>query len=232
MDKQYLFISFRYFSVPIIMSFFLALVMATLSAVVRIHRGRLIDQQTGLESLKSTPWKQFEHLVAEAFHRQGYVVDCSMDTGPDGGVDVVLLKARRKTLVQCKCWKQYTVGVKVVREMFGILHDQKADEAMVVTTGNFSPDAIAFARGKPIKLIAGPELWQMVREVQAGKASPRGAPPSLPAKALHGVAIGANPPICPECAGPMVRRTAKRGENAGNQFWGCETFPVCKGIRN
>jgi len=215
---------------PLVLGFFIML--ATIGAVFRVRRGRLIDEQTGLESLKAMQWKQFEHMVAEAFHRQGYAVDCSMDSGPDGGVDVVLSKASRKTLVQCKCWKHYAVGVKVVREMFGILHDQKADEVMVVTTGKFSTDAIAFARGKPIKLIDGPELWQMVREVQAGKTSPRVAPPSLPAKAFHEVAMGVNSPICPECAGPMVRRTAKRGANAGNQFWGCETFPVCKGIRN
>ena len=28
----------------------------------------------------------------------------------------------------------------------------------------------------------------------------------------------------------MVMRTAKRGSNAGSQFWGCSTFPRCRGI--
>ena len=28
----------------------------------------------------------------------------------------------------------------------------------------------------------------------------------------------------------MVLRIAKRGENAGNQFWGCSTFPKCRAI--
>src|SRR5437899_813286 len=31
-------------------------------------------------------------------------------------------------------------------------------------------------------------------------------------------------PACPVCAGPMVRRTAKRGEFAGREFWGCAAF--------
>ena len=36
------------------------------------HRRRLVDGQTGLESLRNTPWKQFEFLVAEAYRRLGY----------------------------------------------------------------------------------------------------------------------------------------------------------------
>ena len=36
-------------------------------------------------------------------------------------------------------------------------------------------------------------------------------------------------PNCPKCGGPMVLRTAKRGPNAGNQFWGCTAYPKCKG---
>ncbi|MDE0318816.1 MAG: topoisomerase DNA-binding C4 zinc finger domain-containing protein [Acidimicrobiaceae bacterium] len=35
---------------------------------------------------------------------------------------------------------------------------------------------------------------------------------------------------CPRCGSAMVLRTAKRGENAGNQFWGCSTFPKCRAI--
>ena len=32
---------------------------------------------------------------------------------------------------------------------------------------------------------------------------------------------------CPKCGKPLVLRTAKKGENAGNQFWGCSGFPKC-----
>lgn len=33
--------------------------------------------------------------------------------------------------------------------------------------------------------------------------------------------------ICPKCGKPLVLRTAKKGENAGQQFWGCSGFPKC-----
>lgn len=37
-------------------------------------------------------------------------------------------------------------------------------------------------------------------------------------------------PLCPKCGGKMVLRTAKKGNNSGNEFWGCETFPACRGV--
>lgn len=37
---------------------------------------------------------------------------------------------------------------------------------------------------------------------------------------------------CSRCGGNLVLRTACRGVNAGNQFWGCENFPKCRYIRN
>ena len=37
-------------------------------------------------------------------------------------------------------------------------------------------------------------------------------------------------PDCPKCARPMVRRTARKGANAGRAFWGCSEFPRCRGI--
>lgn len=37
---------------------------------------------------------------------------------------------------------------------------------------------------------------------------------------------------CPICTGELVLRTAKRGANAGNNFYGCSNYPKCKHIRN
>ena len=36
---------------------------------------------------------------------------------------------------------------------------------------------------------------------------------------------------CPLCGGLMVLRTARKGMNAGKQFWGCKNYPKCKGTR-
>ena len=46
-----------------------------------------------------------------------------------------------------------------------------------------------------------------------------------------------NPPkgeeaICPKCGKKLVIRTATKGSNIGNKFWGCTGFPDCKFIQN
>ena len=36
-------------------------------------------------------------------------------------------------------------------------------------------------------------------------------------------------PNCPQCGKAMALRSAKQGQNAGQQFWGCTGYPDCKG---
>lgn len=38
--------------------------------------------------------------------------------------------------------------------------------------------------------------------------------------------------ICPKCGSKLVLRTAKKGTNEGNQFYGCSAFPKCRYIKN
>ncbi len=37
-------------------------------------------------------------------------------------------------------------------------------------------------------------------------------------------------PKCPKCGSGMVVRTVKKGEHKGKQFYGCPTFPKCRGV--
>lgn len=37
---------------------------------------------------------------------------------------------------------------------------------------------------------------------------------------------------CPKCGSIMILRTAKRGTNAGNKFWGCSAYPKCRVVQN
>jgi len=38
-------------------------------------------------------------------------------------------------------------------------------------------------------------------------------------------------PLCPQCNAAMVLRKARKGKNAGNEFWGCSKYPNCRGTR-
>jgi restriction system protein len=199
------------------------IMIAAFAFVHQKRRGDLLETQTGLDSLRTMDWKAFERLVAEVYQRQGYKVEYQFDMGPDGGVDVRLRKDGKLTLVQCKQWQNALVGVGVVREMFGLMHHENADAAVITTTSRFTPEAEAFAEGKPITLIGGPKLWSMVRDVQrAPSPEVMEALPEIPAAPT----TEAESPACPHCGGAMRR---KINGTTQQPFWGCFRFPQCKG---
>lgn len=183
---------------------------------------------TGPQVVDGMTWQEFEMLVGEAFRRQGYAVREMGGGGADGGIDLELRKGSEKFLVQCKQWRAYQVSVQVVRELYGVMAAKGAAGGFVVTSGRFTEEAMAFARGSNVKLIDGRELgtWIATAKVALNKQTVR-----LPAKAAPAAQDGAGPPACPACGKPMLRRTAKRGAHAGNEFWGCSTYPACKGTR-
>jgi restriction system protein len=191
-------------------------------------REQLVAQVAGSASpasLGEMSWSEFEGLVQEAFRLKGYSVRRLGGNGPDGGVDLVLERGAEKALVQCKQWRALRVGVSVVRELYGVMAAQGAAAGYVVTSGSFTPDAVEFASGRNVKLIAGRELYEMIREVQASAPrvdTQRRSEPSI----SSGGATG-----CPVCGSPMVRREARRGANAGRAFYGCSRYPACRGIR-
>jgi len=120
---------------------FIALFLVILApiAAFRQWRGRsLVDKQEGLVSIRALSWARFETLVAEAYRRQRYSVSRTSGNGPDGGVDLVLRKDGNTLLVQCKQWKAWKVGVKVIRELYAVMMVKRADGAIVVTSGIFT----------------------------------------------------------------------------------------------
>jgi restriction system protein len=226
---------------------FVLLIPAPIAAYRQWRERRLLDQQEGLESIRGLSWREFETLMAEAFRRQGYAVYRPSGTGPDGGVDLVLKKYGVTRLVQCKQWKAWKVGVKVIRELYGVMTARKAHGAILVTSGIFTQDARTFAVGKPIDLVEGPQLAALIRAVQQPSApepavarSPSPAPPRPAPVRVAGPAAEPSdaPPQapvasretkrCPKCGSAMVLRTAQRGPQAGQQFWGCSQFPRCR----
>ncbi|MBP3194925.1 MAG: NERD domain-containing protein [Cardiobacteriaceae bacterium] len=38
-------------------------------------------------------------------------------------------------------------------------------------------------------------------------------------------------PLCPKCGAKMILRTAKKGKNIGEEFYGCSNFPKCRQVR-
>ncbi|CAM3607744.1 restriction endonuclease [Polaromonas hydrogenivorans] len=174
---------------------------------------------TRADALGRMSWQEFEILVGEYFRRQGFGVLDNGGGGADGGVDVVLHKTSGKGkgsyLVQCKHWRALRVGVQPVRELYGVMAAHGAAGGFVVTSGDFTEEAVRFADGLALTLINGKTL---MRDIQAHKAS---GPAGLSA------------PDCPLCGAAMVLRQARSGATAGKQFWGCSRYAQdrCRGTR-
>jgi restriction system protein len=195
---------------------------ALASAVIRHRRRELVTNIVHAPSpgfLNNITWQEFEALLAEAFKLKGFTVSERGGRGPDGGVDLALRRGNEKALVQCKQWRAVKVPVQTVRELFGVMAAERADHGYVVTSGTFTTDALEFARGRNIELMDGSAVFAMFET--ARQASGRKEVLDAPA---------AQPP-CPKCAKPMVKRIAKAGTNAGKPFWGCPSFPSCRGTR-
>src|SRR5207248_6055188 len=153
---------------------------------------RLFDRQTGIASIRAESWQDFEPLIAEAYRRRGYRVKMRGGPGADGGVDLELEGQDGRIVVQCKQRTRGTIGVEIVRALFGVMVHEKADRAILVTSASFTDAAAAFAAGKSIELVDGKALVRLIREAQ----------------------VAAAVPYCPDCGKPMVWRTARKGRFA------------------
>ena len=229
----------------------ICLLGAAISAARRWKRKSLFETTAtsqGADALQGMTWQQFESLVGEGFRRRGYAVKEIGGGGADGGVDLVLTKSGEKAFVQCKQWKAFKVGVSTVRELYGVMAAHGAAEGFVVTSGSFTKEAVAFSKGRNIRLIDGTRLMQLLREARSNKpeanTSPSGtmapknaATTSSPANTQRAGQLmeptTSALPGCPSCGKPMVRRLAKRGTLAGKVFWGCSDFSAgCRGTRD
>jgi restriction system protein len=195
---------------------------AALSAVTRYRRRRLAagaaaaGQASVLNEMK---WQEFALLVAEGFKLRGYIVKERRGRLADEGFDLELIRGGERALVHCRKWRSAKVPVHTLQEFQRVMATKAASRGFVVTSGWFTEEARAFARGRNIELIDAPRLFAMfddVRKVQTLPGREAQRPPD---------------PLCPKCGGPMVKRFSRHGAQRGQPFWGCHSYPACKGVR-
>jgi restriction system protein len=184
------------------------------AGVRKISYGRVVADKSGAR-LDNLTWLQFERLVHQYFVERSFEVTESNE-GPDGGVDLRLRKEGRTATVQCKHWQNRKVGVSVVREQFGVMTAEQADQCYVITSGSFTDEARQWAADKTIRLIDGSQLRYLLGHVDYDRAPVESSNSAL------------NLSGCPKCGSAMVLRTAKRGAKIGSQFWGCSEYPRCR----
>ncbi|WP_305045057.1 restriction endonuclease [Geoalkalibacter sp.] len=201
---------------------------ALISAINSLRQKKLyqrVEARKGTQALNEMGWEDFERLVSEYYRRSGFQVAREGGRGPDGGIDLTLRKDKETYLVQCKQWKAYKVGVKPVREFYGVMASRGAAGGYFVTSGEYTEEAKGFVRGTNLELVDGRKLREMIDAART---------PSLSVERRKEVAVArpATPsPACPKCGAEMARRIARRGAQTGREFWGCSRFPKCNGAR-
>lgn len=96
--------------------------------------------------------QRFEQEVAAAFKKQGHRVEWTGRSG-DGGVDIKLTSQNgQRVVVQCKSHEK-PISPGAVRDLYGTLLHEKADEAWLMSRSGFTAGAAKFATGKPIRLL-------------------------------------------------------------------------------
>ena len=90
---------------------------------------------------------QFEQEVANVFRMNGYNAKVTKGSG-DGGVDIILKKDGRTSIVQCKHY-QSPVPPEPIRALWGCKDDFNADEVILVASSGITDMGARFVQNKP-----------------------------------------------------------------------------------
>ena len=125
--------------------------------------------------LLKIPPQKFEDLIRSLLEEMGFNEAETTSYSNDKGVDVRgVLRTNPlstvKVAIQAKRWKN-NVGSRVVRDLRGSLKFADAEQGLIITPSDFTPDAKSEsqAEGKtPITLINGSELVDLLIQYQVG----------------------------------------------------------------
>lgn len=110
--------------------------------------------------------KQFEEMIGELYRNLSYQVQVtggSRDFGIDVFAERNTASGTERLAIQCK-HQIARVGRPILQALWGVVnHDQRFTQGVLVTSGDFSTDAIEFAVGKRMTLIDGRTLKQLLR---------------------------------------------------------------------
>jgi restriction system protein len=133
------------------------------------------------DALARVSWQDFERLLADHYRELGYEVEhqgtAANGARSDGGIDLRLRRGGELLLVQCKHWRAMQVPHNDVHQLIGIMDNEDATGAILVTSGEFTPAAIRAAGKKGrVQLIDG----AAARVMLGPRLPPEDARPTTP----------------------------------------------------
>lgn len=119
------------------------------------------------DALARTDWAEVERLLAKHYSHAGFEVDhCGTGSGVsryDGGIDLKLRRGEEFIIVQCKHWNAMKVPHNDVHQLIGLMVNEGATGAILITSGEFTRAAIeAATKQGHVQLVDGDDLRLML----------------------------------------------------------------------
>lgn len=126
------------------------------------------ENEVTLKSIQSTVHtfnalngSDFERLLQRLYEKMGYTVQLSGRVGDQGG-DLIAMNDQGRLLIQAKCYKNVSVGNDAVQQAVAAKSYYDCNKAAVVTTSNFTREAIELAKANNVELVAKPRLQELL----------------------------------------------------------------------
>lgn len=126
------------------------------------------EEKLTLESIKKEPQKfasltgtDFEKLIYRLATAMGYSTEWIGKSGDQGG-DLIANKNGERTLIQAKCYRDWSTGNGAVQQVVAAMKFYDCNKAVVITTSYFTPAAITLAKANKVDLIPKEKLQKML----------------------------------------------------------------------
>lgn len=92
---------------------------------------------------------------------------------------------------------------------------------------------IRFIKSRKTVVLSDIEMNKVIQRIESGRLARSFKTNREHVKHVKNIVAEKKKKIsCPKCGSSMVMRETKKGENKGKKFWGCSSFPRCRGIIN
>ena len=119
-----------------------------------------------LALLDSMDGHEFEDVVESLLRKMNFHVE-GRSRAADGGIDMIAIKhdaiVGGKYIIQCKRFSG-SIGNSFIRDLFGVVHSENANKGILITNSTFTREAQRFAEGKPLELIDGGKLQDLLSQ--------------------------------------------------------------------
>ncbi|MCE5086071.1 restriction endonuclease [Mammaliicoccus sciuri] len=179
---------------------------------IKIFKRKSRYKKANIRDIDTMSGSDFELYLSVLFSELGYKTVVTPKSY-DFGADLIIKKGNHKIVVQAKRYGyKKNVSISAIQEVFTAQRYHNADESWVVTNSFFTKSAIKLAKPCKVKLKNRNELAKWILSIQSE---------IKPKQVKKDNVVNRT---CPKCNSQLVIRESKNG----NEFIGCNNFPVCR----